>query len=124
MSSLRLKAPPCWDVASMSSLASRWAIVFSRRARANSTSQRTARVRARREGVVDDALGGGLLAVQHHLVDDLLDEARAVDGVRLDRPDLGCGAAGHRYFLFTPYCERAFLRSLTPAASSVPRTTL
>ena len=28
------------------------------------------------------------------------------------------------YFAFTPYCERAFLRSETPAASSVPRTTL
>ena len=28
------------------------------------------------------------------------------------------------YLSFTPYCERAFLRSLTPAASSVPRTTL
>jgi hypothetical protein len=28
------------------------------------------------------------------------------------------------YFFFTPYCERAFLRSLTPAASNVPRTTL
>ena len=38
-------------------------------------------------------------------------------------PDLGGGATGH-YFFFTPYCERAFLRSLTPAASSVPRTTL
>ena len=68
-------------------------------------------------------LGLGLLAVEHHLVDDLLDEARAVDGVRLDGPDLGGGAAGH-YFFFTPYCERAFLRSLTPEASSVPRTTL
>ena len=28
------------------------------------------------------------------------------------------------YFAFTPYWERAFLRSETPAASSVPRTTL
>src|SRR5262249_23086564 len=77
-----------------------------------------------RQRVVDDALGGRLLAVEHHLVGDLLDEARAVQGIRLDRPDGGGGAAGHRYFLFTPYCERAFLRSLTPAASSVPRTTL
>ena len=34
----------------------------------------------------------------------------------------GC-AAGH-YLAFTPYWERAFLRSDTPAASSVPRTTL
>src|SRR5690349_3402404 len=76
-----------------------------------------------REGVVDDLLGDGLLAVQHHLVDDLLDEARAVDGVRLDGTEGGGCAAGH-YFFFTPYCERAFLRSLTPAASSVPRTTL
>jgi hypothetical protein len=76
------------------------------------------------EGVVDDLLGGALLAVQHHLVDDLLDEAGAVDGVRLDGPDLGCCATGHGYFFFTPYWERAFLRSLTPAASSVPRTTL
>src|SRR4051794_1855134 len=77
-----------------------------------------------RQRVVDDALGDRLLAVQHDLVDHLLDEARAVDGIGLDGPDLGGGAAGHRYFFLTPYCERAFLRSLTPAASSVPRTTL
>ena len=77
-----------------------------------------------RQRVVDDPLGGRLLAVEHHLVDDLLDELRAVDRVRLDGADLGGCAAGHRYFFFTPYCERAFLRSLTPAASSVPRTTL
>ena len=76
-----------------------------------------------RQGVVDDPLGGGLLAVEHHLVDDLLDELGAVDGVRIDRPDGGSCAAGH-YLAFTPYCERAFLRSDTPAASSVPRTTL
>src|SRR5579875_594929 len=76
-----------------------------------------------RERVVDDLLGDGLLAVLHHLVDDLLDEAVAVDGVRLDRPDLGGGATRH-YLAFTPYCERAFLRSPTPAASSVPRITL
>ena len=50
MSSLRLNAPPCWLWASSSSLARRWAIVFSRRWRANSTSQRTASVRARRAG--------------------------------------------------------------------------
>src|SRR2546422_751261 len=48
MSSLRLKAPPCWACASASSPASRCDIVFSRRWRANSTSQRTASVRARR----------------------------------------------------------------------------
>src|ERR687884_359328 len=50
MSSLRLYAPPCCDCASISSLARRCAIVFSRRLRANSTSQRTASVRARRAG--------------------------------------------------------------------------
>ncbi len=78
-----------------------------------------------RQRVVDDPLGGRLLAVEHHLVDDLLNELRAVDRVRLHRADLGGCASGHRaYFFFTPYCERAFLRSLTPAASSVPRTTL
>ena len=43
-------------------------------------------------------------------------------GVGLDGPDLGCCAARH-YLAFTPYCERAFLRSLTPAASSVPPIT-
>src|SRR4051812_47732198 len=76
-----------------------------------------------RQRVVDDALGGRLLPVEHHLVDDLLDELGAVDRVRVDRADLG-GCAARHYLALTPYCERAFLRSLTPAASSVPRTTL
>jgi hypothetical protein len=76
-----------------------------------------------RQRVVDDLLGDGLLAVLHDLVDDLLHEPVAVDRIGLDRPDLRGGAAGH-YFAFTPYCERAFLRSPTPAASSVPRMTL
>src|SRR5215213_1288923 len=76
-----------------------------------------------RQRVVDDPLGGRLLAVEHHTVADLLYELGAVQGIRLDRPDRGGGAAGH-YLAFTPYCERAFLRSETPAASSVPRTTL
>src|SRR4029453_15776270 len=47
------------------------------------------------EGVVDDLLGGGLLAVEHYLVDPLLDQARAMDGVRLDLADGCCGATGH-----------------------------
>src|SRR5947209_7338459 len=64
--------------------------------------------------VVDDPLGDGLLAVQHHLVDDLLDEAVAIDGIRVDGPDRGSGATRH-YVALTPYCERAFLRSPTPA---------
>src|SRR3954465_452376 len=69
-----------------------------------------------RQRVIDDALGRRLLAVQHHLVDDLLDELGAVDGIGVDRP-LGCGGAAWHYFALTPYCERAFLRSETPAAS-------
>ena len=76
-----------------------------------------------RQRVIDDALGGGLLAVLHHAVDHLRDELGAMDGVRFDVADRGCCAARH-YLAFTPYCERAFLRSDTPAASSVPRTTL
>jgi hypothetical protein len=54
-----------------------------------------------REGVVDDPLGKTLLAVAHHLVDQLLDKAVAVAGVRIDRPDRGCGAARHQE-AFTP----------------------
>src|SRR5436190_18925355 len=78
-----------------------------------------------RQRVVHDSLGGRLLSVEHHLVDDLLDELGAVDRIRRDGPNLGGGAARHgAYLAFTPYCERAFFRSLTPEASSVPRTTL
>ena len=48
-----------------------------------------------------------------------------MDGVGLDPPDLGgCATRQFSYLAFTPYCERAFLRSLTPAASSVPRIDL
>src|SRR3954447_453063 len=99
-----------------------------RRQRLDRGLQRLHRVLARALGedgqrVVDDALGRRLLAVQHHLVDDLLDELGAMDGVGVDGPDRGGGAARH-YLALTPYCERAFLRSETPAASSVPRTTL
>src|SRR5918994_5170787 len=98
-----------------------------RRERLDGRLERLDRVLARalgedRQRVVDDALGGRLLAVQHHAVDDLLDELGAVQGIRLDGPDRGGGATGHCYFAFTPYWERAFLRSETPAASSVPRT--
>ena len=76
------------------------------------------------ECVVDDLLGGGLLAVDHHLVDDLLDELGVVQRVGIDRALSARCATRHAYFAFTPYCERAFLRSETPAASRVPRTTL
>ena len=47
------------------------------------------------QGVVDDLLGDGLLAVAHHLVDDLLDEAVAMAPVELDGADRGGGAARH-----------------------------
>ena len=53
----------------------------------------------------------------------LLDDGTHRREIMLDRPDLGGCATGH-YLALTPYCERAFLRSLTPAASSVPRITL
>src|SRR5207248_1765889 len=49
-----------------------------------------------RQRVVDDLLGHRLLAVEHDLVDHLLDEAIAVDGVRLDPPGLGCCTTRHR----------------------------
>src|SRR5206468_11307044 len=75
------------------------------------------------ERVVGDLLGPGLLASGHHLVDHLLDQPAVVDLVRLDRPGAYPSATRHQRAL-TPYCERAFLRSDTPAASSVPRTTL
>src|SRR6201995_4163539 len=39
--------------------------------------------------------GKALLAVRHDLVDQLLDKAVAVAGVRLDRPDGGCRSARH-----------------------------
>jgi hypothetical protein len=47
------------------------------------------------EGVVDDPLGKLLLAVAHHLVDQLLDEPVAEARVGLDRSDGCSGAAWH-----------------------------
>src|SRR5829696_5764903 len=76
------------------------------------------------ERVVDDPLGRGLLPVDHHLVDDLLHQLGLVDRVGVERAYSARCATRHAYLAFTPYCERAFLRSDTPAASSVPRTTL
>src|SRR5207245_2228107 len=45
--------------------------------------------------VVDDLLGDRLLAVAHHLVDQLLNQAIPVDRIWLDRPNLSCCAARH-----------------------------
>src|SRR4051812_4801931 len=68
------------------------------------------------ERVVDDPLGGRLLPVDHHLVDDLLHQLGLVDRIGIERTDSAGGATRHfGYFAFTPYCERAFLRSDTPA---------
>ena len=61
-----------------------------------------------RERVVDDPLCRGLLAVQHHLVDDLLDQLGAVDGVRLNGADLCWRAAGHLLFLHAVLRTRLF----------------
>src|SRR4051794_27032374 len=52
-------------------------------------------LREDRQRVIDDALGGRLLPVQHHLVDDLLDKLGTVDGVRIDRPAPGGCATRH-----------------------------
>ncbi|MEA2313955.1 MAG: small subunit ribosomal protein, partial [Solirubrobacteraceae bacterium] len=69
-------------------LAVRWLVEFARQRREKTMAQRLAAGALGDDGerVVDDALGRRLLAVEHHLVDDLLDEFRAVDRVRLNRP--------------------------------------
>ena len=59
------------------------------------------------------------LSLCGYLLKDLVPET----AIRLDGPDLSGGSTRH-YLAFTPYWERAFLRSDTPAASSVPRITL
>src|SRR5436305_14005284 len=77
------------------------------------------------QGVVDDLLGDRLLAVEHHLVDHLGDERRAVDAVGIDRAGLDIGTARHQLLPFlAPYFERACLRSVTPPVSSAARMIL
>ena len=49
------------------------------------------------EGTVDDALGGGLLAVDQHLVDQLGDQRGAVDGID-DEGALRRGTLTRHYF--------------------------
>ena len=51
-------------------------------------------------GAVDDALGGGALAVQQHLVDQRGDQRRAVDRVDDDRALRGGALTRHSYFSF------------------------
>src|SRR5690606_36347575 len=86
-----------------------------------------------RHRVVEDPLGDRLLPVRHQAVDELRHGLRSVDRVREYRALDGACAAAHGYFLpfpaaappafgfLAPYLERLWRRSLTPAASSVPR---
>src|SRR5216683_4778722 len=79
-----------------------------------------------RERVVDDLLGGRALAPAHDHVDEL--GARLGLVARVGRDDTldGTVAARHQaaalpFSRFAPYFDRAFLRFLVPAVSSVPR---
>src|SRR4051812_43755650 len=76
--------------------------------------------------LVDDALGGRLLALRHHAVDHLRDEAGAVHGVRVGLADLNLCTARHLAHCprFAPYLERPWRRSETPAVSRAARMTL
>src|SRR5579872_6911859 len=77
------------------------------------------------ERAVDDLLGDGLLAVEHHAVHQLRHELALVDGVGGDRPRRDLGSARHYFPPFlAPYFERPCLRSATPAVSRAARITL
>jgi hypothetical protein len=52
------------------------------------------------ERAVDDLFGGALLAVQHHLVDDLRDERGVVDGISEQFAAYGRTFARHGYLYF------------------------
>src|SRR5205823_10939618 len=77
-----------------------------------------------RERPVDDLLGRALFPARHHAVDHLADQARVVDGVRLELADRNLGSARHYEPRLAPYLERPLRRSPTPAVSSPPRITL
>src|SRR5205085_4308164 len=76
------------------------------------------------ERAVDDLLGGALLPARHHAVDHLADQARVVNGVRLELADRNLCSARHYEPFLAPYLERPLRRSPTPAVSSPPRITL
>src|SRR5919107_6419121 len=79
------------------------------------------------EGVVDDLLGGALLAVKHDLVDQLLHKHAPVDGIAGYLLLWWRCSPRHllpSYDFLVPYLERPCLRLLTPSVSSAPRTTL
>src|SRR5438132_2541243 len=76
--------------------------------------------------VVDDLLGRGPLAAAHDDVHELGDRLRLVNRVGRDDTLDGTVAARHQaaalpFSRFAPYFDRAFLRFLVPAVSSVPR---
>src|SRR3984957_4490586 len=73
-----------------------------------------------RQCVVDDLLRHRLLAVEHHLVDDLLDDPAAIHGIGLDWPDLGGCATRHRENLLLHAVLRASLLAI-PDSSGVQR---
>src|SRR5947208_5824071 len=82
-----------------------------------------------RQRAVHDRRGNGLLAVLHHVVDELLHRDAVVARVRELLADGRTRSAWHQDApgfcfsgAFAPYFERPCLRSRTPAASSVPRT--
>src|SRR5581483_7263821 len=78
------------------------------------------------EGVVHDALRRRALAAAHHHVDELGDRLGLIDGIGRDDTLDRTASARHQaaallFSRLAPYFERAFLRFLVPAVSSVPR---
>src|ERR1700733_7831480 len=81
---------------------------------------------------VEDPLGSILLAIPHHRVDELLRQRGVINRIRQDLARLWSASAWHRLFPW-PFGRRhlvgplgllaPYLRSATPAASNVPRTT-
>src|SRR5229473_2530516 len=79
-----------------------------------------------RKRVVNHLLGGRTLASAHDHVHELGDRLRLVDGIGRDDTLDWAAAARHQaaallFSRLAPYFERAFLRFLVPAVSSVPR---
>src|SRR4029077_14437301 len=79
-----------------------------------------------RKRVVDDLLGSRALAPAHDHDHELGNRLRLVDGVGRDDTLDRTAAARHQaaallFSRLAPYFERAFLRFLVPAVSSVPR---
>src|SRR5690606_36233329 len=74
---------------------------------------------------VEDRLGQRLLALEHHIADELGHRLRIVARIRRHDALDGRLAAAHSAPAFwgrlAPYLERERRRALTPAASSVPR---